>query len=422
MIDPQVLPFDTISVASDARCALALTWDSRKVDTQTAFVALAGESTHGNQFIQAALDAGAPFALTNLDVPRAIRVSDANQALLLWAKHERKKSPLVIGMTGTAGKTTTKSYVAAALEALYMPVFNTIPAIACFLIEHSASNKPLVIEMGIDRIGEMAELMDLIQPDVGIITSIGAAHLEQLGSIQQVATEKGLLLQASSALVSEQAAVFYPSQESYGFGDASYAGTLLQIDESGVRFSWESKEYFLPRASRVQAEAALVALVLAQRYGSMKDVAERLAAVEVPSGRYEVLSGLWTVINDTYNASPLSVKASLEALSQYSGRKISVLGRMLELGEHERELHADVGQVARQHADLTYGVGKYATELGEHAYATVPELLTDLLSQVRAGDVILVKASRGISLSPSERLQWGVGLESVVQALVLAQD
>ena len=415
------------TVHPEARPALRLTWDSRQAGPDVAFVALPGEAMHGNQFVQQALDAGAPFVLTDLDVPRAVRVSDAQVALFAWAHHERAKNKLVVGITGTAGKTTAKSYVAAALEAAYLPVFNTQPAIACFLIEHGAGSRPLVVEMGIDRLGEMAELIDLVRPDVGVITSIGAAHLDGLGSVANIVREKGLILGAGRQLVGTQAGPYYPGVPTYGFGGATFAGAGLTLDETGAAFSFRSVPVHLPRASRVQAEAAVLGLTLAEQAGlDLTAAAGRLVVVEVPGGRYRVLPGAVTVIDDAYNASPLSVKVALDALAAAApasgGRRISVLGRMLELGDTERVLHAEVGEYATERADLTYGVGEFAAELGEHAHQTVPQLLAALLPELKRGDVVLVKASRGISWTPERRLQEGVGLDSVVAALLARRE
>jgi len=279
MLDPRALPF-AADVHSDARPARRLTWDSREAGPDVAFVALPGEAMHGNRFVQAALDAGAPFVLTDLDVPRAVRVPDAQAALLAWAQHERARASLVVGITGTAGKTTAKSYAAAALDAAYLPVFNTPPAIATFLIEHGASGRPLVVEMGIDRLGEMAELVELVRPDVGVITSIGAAHLEGLGSVENIVREKGVILGARERLVGVQAGPYYPGVPTYGFGDAAHAGTDLRLDASGAGFRFGGVDVTLPQASRVQAEAAVLGLELARRAGvDLHAAAERLSRV-----------------------------------------------------------------------------------------------------------------------------------------------
>ncbi|MFC5847341.1 UDP-N-acetylmuramoyl-tripeptide--D-alanyl-D-alanine ligase [Deinococcus petrolearius] len=436
MLDPHALPPHVsrgAAVHPEARPAVRLTWDSREASPEVAFVALPGEKMHGNTFVQRALDAGAPFVLTDLDVPRAVRVSDAQEALFAWARHERAKNPLVVGITGSAGKTTAKSYAAAALDAHYMPVFNTMPAIACFLVEFGASGRPLVVEMGIDRPGEMAELMALVRPDVGVVTTIGPAHLEQLGSVEAIVREKGGILAGTRGLVGAQASAFYPGVDSYGFGDVTYAGHDVALTARGATFTYAGVPVELPLAARVQAEAAVLALRLAQEAGvALPEAAGRLSQVQVPGGRYRVHPGRYTVIDDAYNASPVAVTAALDALSAQAGggpredgtggRRISVLGRMLELGPGERALHAEVGAHARERADLTYGVGVYAHELGERAMRTVPELLDALRGEVRDGDVVLVKASRGISWTPDRRAQEGVGLDVVVDALLRWRD
>ncbi|THF71309.1 UDP-N-acetylmuramoyl-tripeptide--D-alanyl-D-alanine ligase [Deinococcus sp. Arct2-2] len=423
MLDPHALPF-AAAVHSSARPALRLTWDSREASPDVAFVALPGEKMHGNRFVEAALAAGAPFVLTDLDVERAIRVPDAQAALFTWARHERAKNKLVVGITGSAGKTTAKSYVAAALDAQFMPVFNTLPAIACFLIEYGASAKPLVVEMGIDRVGEMAELVDLVRPDVGVITTIGATHLEALGTVDNVAFEKGHILRSVTgqpirSLVGMQAAAYFPGVDSYGFGGATFAGQELEVTPEGASFTFAGQAVSLRRAATVQAEAAVLGLALTQSAGiPLNEAAVRMAAVQVPGGRYRVHPGRYTVIDDAYNASPIAVTAALDALSGSPGRRVSVLGRMLELGETERALHAEVGEYARAKADVTYGVGAFAAELGERAYRSVPELLAALLHDTQDGDVILVKASRGISWTPDQRAAEGVGLDTVVAALL----
>ncbi|CAM3702905.1 UDP-N-acetylmuramoyl-tripeptide--D-alanyl-D-alanine ligase [Deinococcus frigens] len=428
MPDPHAaLPFSA-AVHPEARAAARLTWDSREAGPDVAFVALPGETMHGNRFVEAALAAGAPFVLTDLDAARAVRVDDAWAALRTWAQAERARNGRVIGITGSAGKTTAKAYAAAALDAHFMPVFNTQPAIACFLIEFGASARPLVVEMGIDRLGEMAELVELVRPDVGVITAIGPAHLEGLGSIENIVREKGKILGRARGLVGAQAAPFYPETqypgvEGYGFGDVTHAGQSLEVTPQGAHFTFEGVEVHLPLAARVQAEAAVLGLLLAREAGlDLTQAAARLSAVSVPGGRYRVHTGRFTVIDDAYNASPVAVSAALDALHGLPGRRISVLGRMLELGETERRLHAQVGQEARAKADLTYGVGAFAAELGERAFATVPELTAALLEEVRDGDVVLVKASRGISWTPEQRAQAGVGLDVVVDALLQLRD
>lgn len=419
MIEPHSIPVSA-RIAPDARSARRITWDSRQANEETAFAALAGEKTHGNAYLEQALAQGAPFVLTDQNVPRAVRVQDATVALRAWgrAARDRSRAP-VVGITGSVGKTTAKTYVGAALSARFMPVYNTLNAIACFLLDEADGDAPLVIEMGIDRIGEMAELMGLVAPDVGIVTAIGEAHLEAFGTREVIAREKGGILAAPFKLVSTQASAWYPGVPTYGFDGAHFAAEHLQLAPEGARFTFGGVAVELPGANRAQAEAAVLGLALARHFGlDLHEAAARVARAEVPGGRYRVHRGPVTVIDDTYNASPLSVKAALDALSTFPGRRIAVLGRMLELGPDEEALHAEVGAHAREKADLTFGVGAFAAQLGERAFATTHELLPALLQEVREGDVVLVKASRGISFTPQERAQHGVGLEVIVNALL----
>lgn len=422
MIDPSDVP-PPAQTAPNARPAQRITWDSRRVDSETAFAALSGERTHGNQFLHEALSKGAPFVLTDQNVPRAVRVPDATAALRAWGRAARDRTAApVVGITGSVGKTTAKAYVAAALAGRSMPVFNTLNALACFLLEESGGNAPLILELGIDRVGEMTELMALTAPDIGVVTAVGEAHLEAFGRVDVIAHEKGGILRSPFGLVSAQAARWYPGVPTYGFGGADFAGEGLALSPSGASFFYGSVSVTLPGASGVQAEAAVLGLALAEHLGlNLKEAAGRLTTAEVPSGRFTVHPGPFTVIDDAYNASPLSVTAALDALTAYGGRRIAVLGRMLELGPGERELHAQVGLHARTAADLTFGVGTYAAELGEAAFPGTRELLPALLAAVRPGDTVLVKASRGLSWSPEKRAQEGVGLDDVVAALLQAQ-
>ena len=422
MIDPHSAPL-AADVSPDARPAKHLTWDSREVNAETAFAALAGERAHGNRFLAEALARGAPFVLTDQDVPRAVRVPDATAALRAWGRWARDRTPApVIGITGSAGKTTAKAHVTAALAGRSMPVYNTLNAIACFLLQEREGHSPLVVELGIDRVGEMAELMALVAPDVGAVTAVGEAHLEAFGSLETIAREKGGILRAPLGLVGVRAGRWFPGAPTYGFAGADFAGEQLKLSPAGASFVYRGVPVRLSAGNEVRAEAAVLGLALAGHLGlDLKEAAGRLAAVEVPPGRFTVHPGPFTVIDDAYNANPLSVRVALDALSGYPGRSVAVLGRMLELGPQERALHAEVGAHARKQADLTFGVGAYAAELGEAAYSSTAELLPALLAAVRPGDTVLVKASRGLSWSPERRAREGVGLDDVVTALLRAQ-
>ncbi|MBB6098012.1 UDP-N-acetylmuramoyl-tripeptide--D-alanyl-D-alanine ligase [Deinobacterium chartae] len=401
MIDPQALPL-AARVHPDARPARRITFDSREAGPDTAFAALRGETAHGNDYAQAALEAGAPFVLTDLDLPRAVQVPDARAALRAWARHARDThAHPVVGITGSVGKTTAKEYAAAALGAEKTPGnLNTLDAIACFLLEHAGEDRPLVVEMGIDRPGEMAELMALVSPDYGIVTAVGESHLEALGSVEGVAREKGGILQARRAgLVSVQAAAFYPGVPTYGFEGASYGGENLHTDLEAARFRFRGVDVTLPAASPVVAEAAVLGLALAAELGlDLPTAAARLRDVDVPGGRYRVHRGPITFIDDTYNANPLSMRAALEALARYPGRRVAVLGEMRELGPDSDHFHREIAAFARAHADVVYSFGDRASLLSDRPFETVEALVAALTAELRPGDTVLFKASRGVRL------------------------
>lgn len=402
MIDPHQFPFDA-QCHPEARAAHRITFVAQDCDENTAFAALQGASRHGNEFIEQALERGAPFVLTNLDVPRALKVEDATASLRQWARHQRDQHDhAVIGITGSAGKTTAKEHVRAAVDGVCTPGnLNTLNAISCFLLEHATTTPaPLVVEMGIDRIGEMQELVALVSPDYGVVTAVGEAHLEFLKTVENVAREKGVILQARKlGVVSQRCSHFYPGLPTYGFEQGTFQGKNLNFDPEQCHFQFMDQGVTVPTTSQVVAEAAVLALGLASELKiPLREAAERLQGVDVPGGRFRVHVGRITVIDDTYNANPISMRASLENLKHYKGRKLAVLGDMLELGPDAAEFHRSIGNFAQQYADLVFSVGEHAAQLSAHPQPDMPALIHTLKQEVRAGDVVLFKASRGVRL------------------------
>jgi UDP-N-acetylmuramoyl-tripeptide--D-alanyl-D-alanine ligase len=399
-----------VAIHPDARAARAITWDSRKVNEFTAFAALAGEAEHGNNYVQAALEAGAPFVLTDLDVPRAVKVSDATAALRSWAKAWRLETgATIIGVTGSAGKTTARSYLAAALDCP-SNYYNTLNAIACYLLSSVTPNSKHVLELGIDRIGEMDELVNLTVPDLGVITSVGAAHLEFFGSLEQIGYEKGRILEGRKGLVSTSCAHLYPDVPSYGFEDkATFQGTDLKLEESSVSFSFQGLSVTIPNPSQKVAEAALGALAIAAQYNlELPAAIARVQTVEVPGARMRVeLGQQFRLIDDSYNANPLSVNASLDTLKRQPGRKVAILGDMRELGETSPELHAQIGARAGEIAALVIGVGMYADDIADAArgsgslsttYPNSQVAALEIEPMLKAGDTVLVKGSLSVNM------------------------
>ena len=398
-------------VAIDARAATRITFDSRQVNATTAFAALKGEQMHGNDFIPAALRLGAPFVLTDLDVPRAVRVPDATVALRRWARLWRDASgATLIGVTGSAGKTTAKELIAAGLEIGCTPgSLNTLNYLATYLLNDVKPASPHVLEMGIDRIGEMNELMALIAPDIGVITSVGPAHLEFFGSLETIAFEKGQILQAPIGIVSSELAQRYPNATSYGFdAQATYRGHDLEHKNSSSSYTYAGQRVTIASPSHKVAEASVLALALAERFGvPLTAVSERLERVVIPGGRMRIERGRYTLIDDTYNANPLSVTAALETLERQRGRKIAVLGDMRELGLDAPQYHREIGAVTARAAQKLIAVGQHAEDYisGAHsaglegqAFTNADDATTALLTLLEPDDVVLVKGSRAVGL------------------------
>ena len=377
---------------------------------------------HGNKFVNAALEAGAPFVLTDLNVPRAVRVNDAAIALRTWARAWRETTQAkIIGVTGSAGKTTLKEFLAVTLEAGKTPGnLNTLNALACHMLNVIrpglmqpgvvGQHQTHVLEMGIDRIGEMAQLVQLVRPDLGVISSIGPAHLEFLGSVEGVAFEKGHILDGNPGLVAESAGKYYPGIATYGFGErATHRGLNLGLSDSSARFEFAGQTVFVSSPSAKVAEAALGALVVAKGFGiNLEAAIARIKNVEVPGGRMRVERGKVNLIDDAYNANPLSLTAALEVLERQPGRKIAVIGDMRELGEHSKMYHQEIGKRAGEVAPIVIAVGREAETLARaarasgaktQAFATAPEAVPAVEAILELGDVVLVKGSLSVGMN-----------------------
>ncbi len=398
-------------ISSDAKPAQRITFMTSECDENTAFAALQGATRHGNDFIKDAIEAGAPFILTDLDVPRAVRVPNAITALRHWARlHRDATQAELIGITGSAGKTTAKSLVSSTLNVPCTPGnLNTLNYLACYLLSNVQASSTHIIEMGIDRIGEMDELMALVAPNIGVITSVGVAHTEFFGTVETVQIEKGRILQAPHQMVAGNSAWRYPNIPSYGFLETcTHQATNLQASAENIIFEYHGQQISLETPSTQIAESAVLALALAEHYQIPLETAkQRLENSPIPSGRLRIERGKITLIDDAYNANPLSVTASLETLARLSGRKVAILGHMRELGIHSRQYHTEIGVAAAKHAQLVIAIGEHGDALSQAAldnganaiwYATTEEAKQRILPDIKNGDAILVKGSRFVQL------------------------
>ncbi len=387
-----------------------LVWDSREVCPGAAFVTLPGALRHGNEFLEEALGRGATLLITDRDHPRAVRVRDPYRALIRLGRALRNRYPgPVIGVSGSAGKTTTKEAIAQGLG-FSAPEgnLNTPPALARFFLHLKPQAPGAVVELGIDRPGEMDDLLALAAPQIGVLTAIAPAHLAGLGSEEIVAREKAKLLeQSETALVEYETARRWGLKgRTYGFGEgARFRGRGLKFGPEGTRFRYGALTVHLPYPGRGPALAALAALALAEVLGRpLAPVTERLAGLKLPPGRlhYRTL-GPYRVLDDAYNANPASVAAGLEVLAAFPGPRLAVLGTMLELGEAAERYHEEAARAAARVAEKLLFVGPFAEAMQKAAgrgmaaadLAAAREALAEL---AEPGDLVYLKASRAVGL------------------------
>jgi UDP-N-acetylmuramoyl-tripeptide--D-alanyl-D-alanine ligase len=424
---------------------LRVTTDSRDVRPGDLFTCLVGPRFDGHGFARAALSAGAVAVLASRRLPddelcggAQLVVTDTLAALGLLGRHVREgqssgRRPLVLGITGTNGKTTTKDLLAAALGSRWPVVasrrsFNNDIGVPLTLLDIGADTRAAVVEMGTNAPGEIAALAALARPDVGIITNIGAGHLAGLHSIEGVRAEKGALLEG---LTGRRVSILNRDDPSFAalaarapgpvvsFGlspEADVRATDVRCDGHGTRFTVGGRTpvalQLLGRHAVLNALAAIAGACVA---GVDLDAAvAALAAVPSPPGRLQVrrVRGL-LLIDDTYNANPGSFAAAVATLAELKlgGRLVVVAGDMLELGAASPELHRVAGaRLAALAPALVVTVGEHGPELLAGAReAGLPDAATlacrgtaqasaQLSALLRDGDVVLLKGSRGIHL------------------------
>lgn len=388
-----------------------LHWDSREIAPKSLFVALPGKRVHGRAFVGEALAKGAHLALSDRPGPATVEVADTHRALLSLGSALRDLFPgKVVAVGGSSGKTTTKEALAQGLGYAAPPGNqNTLPPLARFFLKLSPKAPGCVVELGVDRVGEMSELMGVAKPHLAVLTTLGEEHLEAFGNLEGVVREEAGLLSAPLALVSQQAAQVLKAHglgqdlPTYGFAAATFRGEDLELSLRESRFRYGSLRVRVPYPGLGPALAALAALAVAEMLGmDTEEVAERLAHLVLPPGRMEWKERDGVVfLNDAYNANPLSVKAGLAWLAQQPGRKWAVLGEMRELGEEALRLHLEVAEEAARLGLRPLFLGTYAKDqaaLGGEALESVEEAFRWLKARVRPGDLVYLKASRSVGL------------------------
>ena len=424
--------------------------DSRQIPRDGAFVAIIGEVHDGHTFTSKVVEQGVRGLVINRskanDLPVedwktnkvvCIAVADTTRALGDLATFNRQRSEVsVIGITGSNGKTTTRQLTATVVSKQFNTLatagnFNNEIGLPLTLLGLTLEHQWAVLELGTNNPGEIARLSAICSPDIAVITNIGPAHLEGLGSLDGVAREKGSLLQAlrengQAVLNADDPRVLRLAVQTknevtlYGLSaDAAIRALDVKDEADAISFNLKiAQENFPVRLNspgRFMVSNALAAAAVGRLLGlSSGTIKAGLEAFKPVGGRMNILhpSNGIHIIDDTYNANPGSMKAALNTLkTMRSGfRGIFVAGDMLELGEQALILHANIGALAAQSGIIRlYASGKFAESLisgarseGMPAADTIAgsrdEILNDLIEWLQPGDWVLVKGSRGMAM------------------------
>jgi UDP-N-acetylmuramoyl-tripeptide--D-alanyl-D-alanine ligase len=415
--------------------ATGVTIDSRAVNPGDLFVGLPGDNCDGGDFAAAALAAGAVAAVVTPRAAATLRagtahvvVDDTGRALrALAAAVRRRSSATVVAITGSVGKTSTKDILAALLAPVARVVattgnHNNEIGVPLTVFELDRSTEVLVCELAMRGRGQIAELAAIVKPDVGVITNIAPVHLELVGTIEEVAAAKAeiiaevgkgaLVVPADEALLEPHLRYHTGRFVTFGGENANVAvaeaevrgrGTHALIDAFGRRAAFD---FNFSGGHYLQDALAAIGAFIAVGF-NLEDAKPGAGAVEFSAlrGRLSELPGGGLLLNDAYNASPLSMKAAIDHLCSVAGERppVAVLGDMCELGSGASAFHRDVGRYAAEHGVRVIAVGELAREYVTDAmagdwYGTVEELLPALPAAIAAGSAVLIKASRAVRL------------------------
>ena len=430
--------------------------DSRSVTPGSCFVALRGERDDGHRHVVDALRAGAVAALVErpIELPAGIdaavvQVANSLTALQELAHWWRARQPaVVVGITGSTGKTLAKEIVADVLARTRRVLRNTgnlnsETGLPMTLLRLEADDEIAVLEMSMYTTGEIARLAEIAEPEVGVVLSVQPMHLERAGSIEAIARAKGELpealpagglavLNADDLRVAAMREITRAQVRTFGLGpDAAVRGSDLEpLGLAGTAFTvttpWMTRRLTIAMPGRHLVSLALAAIAVAERFDvPVDDVEAALASGSRAEHRMEpseTASGA-TLVDDSYNAAPWSVAAALEFVRETpvpaGGRRLAVLGDMLELGPEEERLHREVGALAASVLDGLVAVGERGRWIAAAARATGLATVIEASDADHAAeaverafapgpsDLVLVKASRGMQLDRTVELLRG---------------
>jgi len=408
--------------------------DNRDVKPGNLFVCIKGERTDGHLYANDAFEAGAACCLAEQEIPNAkgpyVIVSSTTGALKTLAEYHRSKLDIpIIGITGSVGKTTAKELTAAALSTKLNVLkteknLNNELGVPLTLMSINETHDVAVIEMGISDFGEMSRLAKMVRPDIFIMTKIGYSHIKELGDLNGVLRAKteafAFMSPDSTAVINgddELLSKYETGTKKISFGLATgndyFAENINTQGFQSISFDIvNNKDKFsviIPAyGSHIPALAPAAAAVGKLLGLTNDDICRGFLSYSPVEGRSNVseVNGI-TLIDDCYNANPNSVKAALISLSQLAGRRVAILGDMLDLGKASNEMHFIIGKDAAEcdvelllcHGDEARFISDgYKAAGGNEAihYSNIEDLKNDIPAKIQKGDAVLVKASHGM--------------------------
>ncbi len=430
--DPEVRQALGIEPGSASIGFSGISTDTRQLAPEALFVALRGERFDAHQFLAQARAGGAAGAVVaegTPDQPGLVlyRVPDPLHALGRLARFRRHRIPgPVVAITGSNGKTSTKEMVAAVLGVRYRvhatrKNLNNLVGVPLSILEAPDPAEALVIEAGASLPGEIARAREIIDPSIGVITNVAAAHLEGLGGLERVMLEKLSLLDGVPVGVvgTEPAGLADAARKrarkvvTAGLAGADRTPSRVELTGDGKpRVTVQGRTFLLDARGRHQAGNAMLALTVGEILGlSLEPMAAALENLALPGGRTQLIqAGRMTILDDSYNANPSSFRAVIDlARSLREGRRlVFVAGTMRELGRQSEALHRETaGLLAALRPDLLAAVGEFApalapyqASLGERLLMAgdAAELAPLLGERLRGDELVVLKGSRGVAL------------------------
>ena len=415
--------------------------DSRSIKRGDTFIAFKGEDFDGNTFFYDALENGAKTCIVtskNLQPVKAnvIYVEDAQLALDRLIEYKMGLiNPLIIAITGSVGKTSTRDIMANILSEKFKVFrseknYNERRGLPLNAINMPFDTEIAVLEMGMDTLGEISELSSLFRPDYAIITNIGMSHVEKLGSKENIfkakleivdgMKEKGFLI---LNIDDDDLKSFYNEQKDNVFrifkmltyavndDDADVIGKLIQVEDENMSVTVKHEDQIFKIETNLRGKhniynmlpGILMALKLDLTEEKIKQGLERILLTERRMDKFTTTNNI-VVYDDTYNASYESVIAGLEILKNEERRKVAILGDILELGEYAEEIHKKIGEFLNDtNIDLIITAGKNSqfihdeiSEKEKHHFANANEVIENLDTLLKENDVVLIKASNGM--------------------------